>query len=62
MLLNPKIAGWGNYHRHIVASDAFKWCDYQIFKALWRWAKRRHPNKGRRWIKDRYFKSVGNRK
>lgn len=44
MLLNPKIAEWGNYHRHIVASGAFKWCDYQIFKALWRWAKRRHSN------------------
>jgi len=61
-LLNPKITGWGNYHRHIVASEAFKWCDYQIFKALWRWAKRRHPMKGGRWIKERYFKSVGRRK
>ncbi len=29
--------------------------------ALWQWAKRRHPKKPRRWIKDRYFHQVGGR-
>lgn len=24
--------------------------------ALWQWSKRRHPNKGKRWIKAKYFK------
>jgi RNA-directed DNA polymerase len=33
--------------------------DHAIFKARWRWAKRRHPKKGRRWIKDKYFLSEG---
>jgi RNA-directed DNA polymerase len=28
---------------------------------LWRWAIRRHPHKGRRWVKNRYFHTVGNR-
>jgi RNA-directed DNA polymerase len=28
---------------------------------LWRWAKRRHPNKGRRWIKEKYFHAIGTR-
>ena len=32
-----------------------------ILNALWRWAKRRHPDKGRRWIKDKYFLSEGTR-
>ena len=29
--------------------------DSEIWKALWRWAIRRHPNKGRRWVKEMYF-------
>jgi RNA-directed DNA polymerase len=60
-LLNPKITGWANYHRHVVASKAFAAADHQIWKALWRWARRRHPQKGKRWIVDRYFHQEGNR-
>lgn len=60
-LLNPKITGWANYHRHVVASKAFAAVDHQIWKALWRWARRRHPQKGKRWIVDRYFHQEGNR-
>jgi RNA-directed DNA polymerase len=29
--------------------------DCAIFKCLWRWARRRHPNKSRHWIGDKYF-------
>jgi RNA-directed DNA polymerase len=47
--LNPVIRGWANYHRHIVASKTFSYVDYNIFKCLWRWAKRRHPQKGNLW-------------
>lgn len=60
-MLNPMIRGWANYHRHIVAKEIFKWVDYQIWKKLWQWCKRRHPNKGRWWIKTRYFHSIGSR-
>lgn len=28
---------------------------------LWKWCKRRHPNKGNKWGKSRYFKNHGNR-
>jgi RNA-directed DNA polymerase len=35
--------------------------DFAIYKLLWRWAKRRHPNKGARWIKKKYFASIGKR-
>ena len=28
---------------------------HQIFLALWRWAVRRHPNKGRQWVARKYF-------
>lgn len=58
-LLNPVIRGWANYHRHIVASKTFAKVDYQIWWALRRWTKRRHPNKGAQWVKDRYFHPIG---
>jgi len=54
-MLNPKIRGWVNYYRHVVSSEIFKAVDHAIWKALWRWAVRRHRNKGARWIHDRYF-------
>lgn len=57
-LMNPKIRGWVNYHRHICSKETFGYIGYQIFLALWRWAKRRHPNKGKRWIHRKYFRSV----
>lgn len=60
-LLNPIIRGWANYHKHIVAKRTFRSVDHQIHKLLWRWVKRRHPNKGARWIKEKYFTKVGNR-
>jgi RNA-directed DNA polymerase len=34
----------------------------KIREALWLWAKRRHPNKGKRWIMGKYFtESPGNK-
>jgi RNA-directed DNA polymerase len=58
--LNPKIRGWANFHRHAAAKKTFVHVDTAIFKALWRWTRRRHPKKGKRWVKDRYFGRVGN--
>jgi len=59
--LNPVIRGWANYHRHAVAKEAFSSLDHQIWIMLWQWAKRRHPNKGARWIKKKYFMATGMR-
>jgi len=61
VLLNPIIRGWANYHRHVVSKRTFVQTDHAIFMALWRWALRRHPNKGRRWIADKYFRQEGDR-
>jgi len=57
-LLNPLISGWVNYHRHVSARKTFESVDKEIWQALWQWAKRRHPNKGRHWIKEKYFKTM----
>lgn len=55
------VRGWGNYHRCQNASRTFAKCDHQIWQALWRWAVRRHPTKGKKWIKERYFKRIKGR-
>jgi RNA-directed DNA polymerase len=60
--LNPVIRGWANYHRHAVAKAIFIKIDHLIWRTLWRWAVRRHPNKGKRWIHSRYFHTVNGRR
>ena len=60
-LLNPVVRGWANYHRHVVSKRTFSKLDELIWNALWRWATPRHPNKGRRWVKKKYFHALGSR-
>jgi len=60
-MLNPKIVGWANYHRHSAASKTFSHVDWAIERALWRWIKRRHPKKSTRWMQKKYFCQIGDR-
>lgn len=53
--LNPIIRGWLNYHRSVVSKDIFHRVDHEIWKALWKWAKRKHPKKGSKWVLRKYF-------
>lgn len=55
--LNPIIRGWCNYHRHICVNKHFSKLDMRAWNTLWRWAVKRHPNKGGVWIKNKYFRS-----
>lgn len=54
--LNPKIRGWANYYRHVCSKAIFNYIDHHIFWAIWKWAVRRHPKKGARWVKRQYFR------
>jgi RNA-directed DNA polymerase len=60
-LLNPKIRGWANYHRHVVAKRTYAKVDNHIWRALWRWARRRHPRKSCRWVRRKYFRTQNHR-
>ncbi len=53
--LNPVLRGWANYHRHVICGEAFGQLDNYVWRRMYRWAKRRHPNKTGRWIAERYF-------
>ena len=59
--LNPVIRGWANYHRHIVAKATFQKLDFYLWEITWQWGKRRHPNKGHKWIANKYWSSEGTR-
>ena len=58
-LLNPKIRGWANHFRYSCAKKTFSYVDHQLYKALWRWACRRHAEKSASWIQRKYFRSQG---
>ena len=60
-MLNPIIRGWANYHQHIVAAKAFERVDFEIWRRLWLWARRRHPGKRRRWVVQRYWHHLDRR-
>ncbi len=59
--LNPTIIGWSNYHQSVVSSKIFNRLDSIIWNMLWHWAKRRHPNKSKQWIVNKYWHSSGKR-
>lgn len=60
-LLNPMLRGWAQYHRPVVAKAAFSRQEHDIFRALWRWSKRRHPGKKADWVRRKYYSTVGQR-
>ncbi|MBE7385068.1 MAG: hypothetical protein F6J95_027105 [Leptolyngbya sp. SIO1E4] len=35
--------------------------DDQLWRAIWRWCLRRHPNKPKTWVAKRYFQAFGYR-
>jgi RNA-directed DNA polymerase len=54
-VLSPKIRGWTNYHRTVIASGAFNHCRYVLFRQLLTWAYKRHPTKGKQWVTKKYW-------
>ena len=56
--LNPVIRGWANYYSTVVSKEVFNKVDSLLWKRIWRWASRRHPNKSAKWVKKKYFPTV----
>jgi RNA-directed DNA polymerase len=53
--LNPIIRGWAAYYRSVVSKDTFSALDVQMWKWLWKWARRTHAKKGQKWIGHHYW-------
>ena len=57
--LNPIIRGWCNYYSAVCSKETFSKCDHIMYKQLKRWGERRHPNKNKGWVADKYWLTVG---
>ncbi len=53
--LNRVIRGWANVYRHVVSKETFSKIDSELWKSLWKWARRRHGKKPTAWRRKRYF-------
>jgi RNA-directed DNA polymerase len=60
--LNQTPRGWGNYHRYVVASEAFSRMDTYVYEELWRMIRCRHSNKSERWLAKKYWLASGRRR
>ena len=60
--LNEIMVGWANYHHSTCAKRSFNTIDHRTWEMLWRWAKRRHPNKGKHWVVEKYWRTHKGRK
>lgn len=59
--LNDKIRGWMNYHRCCNGIwDVWKEMRKYTFTCLMKWGMRRHGQKTRKWIYNRYWQRIGN--
>ena len=59
--LNPIIRGWSNYYSSVCSKEEFSHCDHILHQQLKRWAERRHPNKSKTWVANKYWHTVGDR-
>lgn len=57
--LNPIIRGWTNYYLTSASKKTFAKAYYITYQQLQAWAKRRHPNKSRGWVADKYWHTIG---
>ena len=57
-LLNSKLRGWANYYRTVCSKQTFNYVDYMVWEKFFRFLIRRHPNKGKKWIKRKYYTSL----
>jgi RNA-directed DNA polymerase len=57
--LNPLLRGWANYYRNGAAKRTFSAVDHYVFRILWRWTTKRHPDKSAAWRIRKYFSAAG---
>jgi len=64
--LNPIIRGFGNFYKIGSSKAMLEYLDHQIWKALWKWARRRHNTQNNRWgakrVEKKYFRTYKGQK
>jgi RNA-directed DNA polymerase len=54
-LLNPVVKGWCNYYSTVASKKTFSGLDAKFMIQLMKWAKRKHPTRPKKWIKNKYL-------
>ncbi len=57
--LNPIIRGWCNYYATVCSQEVFNQLSHKMFWKLYKWGVKRHQKKGKKWVKNKYFQSIG---
>jgi 5-methylcytosine-specific restriction endonuclease McrA len=57
--LNPVIRGWCNYFLSVISKKVFSRLTYILKYKLIKWGIKRHRNKSKKWVIQRYFKTIG---
>lgn len=57
-VLNVKLRGWANYYKFVCSKDTFNTIRHEVFQIIWRFLRRRHPQKGEKWIYKQYCTKV----
>lgn len=53
--LRPFILNWCFHYRIVSNQKIMSFCDFMLFKWLWKWCCRRHSKKSQNWIRNKYF-------
>lgn len=54
--LNPVLRGWTNYYRDSYHSqEVFQSIGHYIYQLWWKWAQKKHPQRNKNWIYNRYI-------
>ncbi|NEO17139.1 MAG: restriction endonuclease [Moorea sp. SIO3F7] len=53
--LKPIVRGWCNYYRSVCSKETYSKMDYLLWNKLQRWGYRRHPNKSKTWVNNKYW-------
>ncbi|NER01396.1 MAG: DNA polymerase [Okeania sp. SIO3C4] len=57
--LNPIIRGWCNYFSTVVSQKIFNKIWHLTVWKLIKWGIKKHRNKGKKWVYQKYFQSIG---
>lgn len=57
--LSPIIIGWSNYYRTVCSKETYTKVHHLLVQKLLRWGYRRHPNKNKTWVNNKYWHTIG---
>ncbi len=57
--LAPVIIGWSNYYRTVCSKETYSKIHNLLFWKLQRWGYRRHSNKSKTWVNQKYWHTIG---